>query len=783
MDAKSLDLLEYGKILTMLAKETVTEIGRKNAQNLSPAGWEEAEKRQRLGREVAQVLNKVPSPALSEVKDVRARVTATNQGFVLSGKDLRDVLDVLVAFDVTLSWMKQVDESFIEITRIKARIPDLSGLRQKLDDTVDEEGFIKDSASPRLYSLRRSIREFQDKMRRRAEELARGRFSAFVQDSIVTIRNGRYVIPVKQEHASKVQGIVHDQSGSGQTLFIEPQELVEIGNNLRKLELLERDEVERILAEMSSLISRNSLAINEGLMALGDLDLSLAKVRLMNKWKGAFPRLSPHHEIILVKAWHPLLKDNPVPMDVELSERGTRTLIITGPNMGGKTVALKTVGLLTCMALAGLPCPCHENTVIGDIEDVLADIGDEQSIEENLSTFSAHIRNVKRIIERSGPGRLVLIDELCQGTDPEEGSALAIAVLEEIHRKNALTVVTSHFSELKILASNVEGMENASVEWDAVNMVPTYRLLVGKPGRSNAFLVARKLGIPENILQRARDNMQQELVHLDDVIQEMEEATQQARLELQRTAEERDGLRLARERYERELLELKEREKEIIYKARKEAEGIVSRARLEFEKALKEIRTREKSEREKIIPEIRQRLEKLSEEVQVEQDHEKAGPPISREEAVPGLTVRVVGFSQPGVIVEPPTGDGKVTVQVGQMRVRTDIGHLRASTVGNEMDESKRPSVNLSLEKRKTVSPQIDLRGLTREEACAALDKYLDDAFLAGLSEVKIIHGKGTGALRDAVEEYLKSQSAKVSAFRSGGADQGGTGVTIAQLK
>jgi len=783
MDRKTLDLLEYGKILDMLARETNTEIGSRMATKALPESVESAGEKQKLAREIAQVLTRTSSPMLFRVKDLRPKIAGARQGLSLTGAEIKDVLDVLEAFLALLSWIGGI-EGYPEIAKVGERIPALPSLRDKLASIVDGEGAIKDSASPGLYSIRRSIRELEERLRKRAEELAtRGKLAQFLQDPIVTIRNGRYVIPVKQEHGSKVPGIVHDQSASGQTLFIEPQELIEMGNNLRRLRLMERDEIERILSEASSVIGQNGEMIESGLLALGDFDLALAKVRLLHRWNGSFPRLSQEHEIMLVRAWHPLLRGEPVPMDLSLSERGTRTLVITGPNMGGKTVALKTIGLLTAMTLAGLPCPCQEPTVIGKIEGILADIGDQQSIEENLSTFSAHMSNVRKILEDAGPGKLVLIDELGQGTDPEEGAALAVAILKSIHEKGPLTVVTSHFSQMKVLAQDMEGVENASVEWDAVNMVPTYRLTVGKPGRSNAFLVAKRLGIPEEVLEAARSRIPKELVRLDQAVEEMEEASQRARLETRRAEEERNRYARAREQYEEEIRQLEARRKEIVSEARKEAENILSRARVEFEKALREVKAIEREDRGKTVWRIRERLKEARRELLPElaepQGERRAVPP---EEALPGKIVHVAGFSEPGTIVEPPDDDGEVLVQIGPLRLRVDQGDLYFREDG-EGDPAREPvKTSLSMEKAKEVSAQVDLRGMTREEAYMTLEKYLDDAFLAGLGEVRIIHGKGTGALRKMVEEYLRGDAAKIAGFRLGAPSEGGAGVTVAKL-
>lgn len=388
MDHKTLELLEYKKIQELLAGQAGTPMGRSLARNAFPVNASLARDRQKVGREIAGALLKVSSPSIAEVPDVRTKVSGVMQGVVLTPPDIRDVLNVLVAFDTVSIWIGRLGSEFTGLHRLNGRVPQLPFLRGKLDEIVDGQGEIKDTASARLLSIRKSLREFQERLRKRAEEMTRQKaFSDYLQEPIVTIRNGRYVLPVKQEYASRVQGIVHDQSASGQTLFLEPSELVEMANQLKRLELMERDEIERILAEASAFIAEVGQDLLDGLEALGEFDLGLAKARLLSKWNGCFPQLRDSFVLSLVKAWHPLLKGKPVPLDLSLDESGDRTIVVTGPNMGGKTVTLKTCGLLVAMALAGMPCPCDSRTEIGNIEEILCDIGDEQSIEENLSTF------------------------------------------------------------------------------------------------------------------------------------------------------------------------------------------------------------------------------------------------------------------------------------------------------------------------------------------------------------------------------------------------------------
>jgi len=785
MNRKTLECLEFRKIQDMLAREADSPLGRERALATSPGTVTAAREMQELGREMMSVLARTSAPSLAGVTDVSPKLRAASQGVTLSAEDLWRILGVLSASEVVRKWLEEVAAPHPGLSRVKERLPNLPSLRSRLAMTVDEGGVVKDSASPALANIRRQYRDHQERIRKRAEELVRRKdIAQYLQEPIVTMRGGRYVLPVKQENAYRIPGLVHDQSASGQTLFIEPQELLEMANNLRRLELMERDEIDRILAEVSGLVGASAGLIEGGVSALSDFDLALAKARLAFRWNGAFPQLTGERALRLHRAWHPLLKGNPVPMDISLEEDGIRTVVITGPNMGGKTVALKTCGLLTAMALSGLPCPCSERTVVGEIEDILCDIGDEQSIEENLSTFSAHISNVVKILEDSGPGKLILIDELGAGTDPQEGAALALAILKRLNASGALSVITSHFSELKIAAQQNPGMQNASVEWDAVNLRPTYRLVVGRPGRSNAFLVAKRLGLPEDVLEEARSNMREEMLHLEDVIQEMEEASQRSREALLAAERDRKAAEDLRKELEWKAAQAEATRKEILNQAKREASQIITRARVELEKAVKEFRDIDRKDRASYassISKMRESIRAVRDEVQPEDDVDP-GVPLPREQAVAGAEVGVAGFAGRGTIIEGPDSDGSVVVRIGALSVRTSVDDLRSVKKAETKPQRAERRDSVAMEKAKEVSFEVDLRGMTGDEALEAVDKYLDDAMLASLSQVRIIHGKGTGALRKVITDYLRKDP-RVAESRLGETGEGGAGVTVAKLK
>ncbi len=788
MHSKALEVLEFGKIKEMLAREASTSLGRGMSMSLQPCDPDSAKDMQKLGREILDVLSRTTAPSLYAASDVRPRVHRAGQGVVLTGQDLREILNVLLAMDSLSRWLEHVEGQYPALYAMRGKVPRLPSLRTRLDATIDEDGLVRDSASPKLSSIRRSLKEYQDRLRRRAEEIARHRdISQYLQEAIVTVRNGRLVLPVKQEFAARIPGLVHDQSSSGQTLFLEPVEILEMGNQLRRLELQERDEVERILAEVSGLVGESSDALTKGVTALAEFDLGLAKARLALKWKGSFPDIVHGPRLHLREAWHPLLKGLPVPMNIDLSLDGVRTVVITGPNMGGKTVALKTCGLLSAMALAGMPCPCRGDTAIGAISDVLLDIGDQQSIEESLSTFSAHISNVKMILDNAGPGKLVLVDELGAGTDPLEGAALGLAILRRLNDSGALSVITSHFTELKLAAETNPGMQNASVEWDSVNLKPTYRLITGRPGRSNAFLVAKRLGLDPLILEEAKSNMSQEILQLEDVIADLEESSQKAREEALIAARERQLAESLKTQYESRLKSQERARKETLNEAKQEAAAIVSRARVEFEKAVREFRDKERLSGKELtarVQEMREKFRSVSQDLVPETAAPLSGEPLRPEDAVPGTMVYVAGFQDAATILEAPgSGDPAVLVRIGALSLRAPIENLRiAANVSSDRREPRPSASSIAMEKAQSVSAEVDLRGMTSDEAFLTLDKYLDDAILAGLSQVRVIHGKGTGALRRAVTEYLKGHRC-VAESRLGEVSQGGSGVTVARLR
>ncbi|HHY35675.1 MAG TPA: endonuclease MutS2 [Firmicutes bacterium] len=797
MNRKALEILDFHEIQKLLAQETLTPMGRDLAMSAYPCTAREARARQRSVLEVHKASASAPLPSLSGAGDPRPALEKIDAGAVLSSAELSLMLRVFSVMDSVRSWLSRFDAGeYPELHSLGKKIPPVKGIVELLERTVTPEGEIKDSASDLLRKIRREIKRHLDDMRARLESLCRSpQMAPYLQEPVVNLRSGRYVLPVKQEYASRVPGVIHDQSGSGQTVFIEPLVIVEMWNELRKLELSERDEIERILREATSAI-RAVPRLREAATALGELDFAFARASLMAKWRGVLPELRDGHDLVLKKARHPLLRGNPVPLDVALEQSGEapRTLVITGPNMGGKTVALKTIGLLTALALSGFPVPAAEGTVVGDFSDILVDIGDEQSIQENLSTFSAHIKNIIAILQEAGPGKLVLIDELGAGTDPKEGAALGLAVLRRLHNSGALVVISTHYSEIKTLAYETPGMENACMEWDSVNTVPTYKLVVGRPGRSNGLDVALKIGLPPEIVREARDLMPRDLVRLEDMVREMEEKNREVEGELLKLREEVSRYERLRAEMETMVKTTEGERKEILAAARREAQEIVRRVTVETERLVKEIRKASHApDREALIAKVREELDALRRSVgeEMPETAELGFTPIPPEEITPGTSVRVRGFTEPGRVLQTPGEDGTALVQVGSVAVRVKAGDLAALCGPGEKRfteaESRHPRAKLSLpnvaaSKAVQVRSEIDLRGVRASEALELLDKYLDDAYLAGLKTARIIHGKGTGALRKAVVDFLQNHP-HVKEFRSGELAEGGHGVTVVALK
>lgn len=784
IDERVLEILELPKILAALAEKTASPLGREKAEALRPSTdpavvrvWQEET------AEAVRLLRRHEAVPLDGVHDIRPWVIRAQKGGTLQPDELAAIAQTLKAGRRLKAFLLKATEDGTG-SRLRAmaeRLIGFSELEQTIAGAIGEHGEVLDTASPALRAIRAEIRALESRIRETLEGFIRNPATQKrLQEPLITVRNGRYVLPVKQEYRHAFGGIVHDQSASGATLFIEPQAVVALGNRLREAQRREEREIERILAHLSAQVA----AAGDGLLAnaetLGQLDFTFAKALLAREQDAGKPALNTKGYLVLRRARHPLIpKDRVVPIDVELG-RSFTSLVITGPNTGGKTVTLKTIGLLTLMAQAGLHIPAEADSDVAVFSGVYADIGDEQSIEQSLSTFSSHMTHIIRILRQVDENSLVLLDELGAGTDPTEGAALATAILDDLHRRGVRTVATTHYSELKAYAYNRPGVMNASVEFDSETLRPTYRLLIGVPGRSNAIAIARRLGLPEEIVEAARSRLSEDEQRVEAMIASLEENRKRAEAERQEAERLRREVERLRDELARERERFAQEKNRLLEKAEREAAQAVEKARREAEAILAELREQAKAEQASIREHRLIALRNQLDRARVRFEREAYPRPARRANPRPvreGDAVRVLTLGQKGTVLEK-AGDREWLVSVGLMKVKVKESDL-------ELLEEERQEEWVPVATVKGagggVSPELDLRGHTVEEALVELDQYLDRALMAGLNRVTVIHGKGTGALRSGVQEFLKRHK-HVRAFRLGGPGEGGSGVTVVEL-
>lgn len=674
-------------------------------------------------------------------------------------------------------------------------IGEVIAVHKNLEDEIDRcilsEDEMADNASPELKQIRRAILRQNDALKSKINHIINSAENrTMLQDAIVTVRDGRYVIPVKQEHRGKFPGIVHDQSSTGATVFIEPQVIVNLNNELRQLELQEKAEIERILAELTARVAEHYHDLLNNQKLLVQLDVIMAKGKLSMLQHGEEPQISEDGELVLKEARHPLLDPKKV-VPIDLSIGGSyNTLVITGPNTGGKTVTLKTAGLLSMMAQTGLHIPAAGGSRIPVWKDIFADIGDEQSIEQSLSTFSSHMTNIVDIVKHAGEGCLVLVDELGAGTDPTEGAALAIAILEDLEKKGAATIATTHYTELKKYAISTEGVENASMEFNVETLSPTYRLAIGVPGKSNAFEISQKLGLPGEIIETSRRLLDGGDIQFEEVISALEADKKAAEEERDEAVRLNQEMKIRKEELEQQAKKLEEKKTEILNKAKEEARQILQEAKDVSKEVQEELRELKKIEslgqRNRIFDENRKKLRDAAGKYREKVIREVNDNPVSAEELRLGDRVKVLSLGQNGEIVTLPDEKGELTVQVGILKAKVNLDDIMLIE-GGALDVNRPRKVRKnygSMYKTKTqnVSISIDVRGKSLDDAVMDVDKYLDDATMAGLKEVTIIHGRGEGILRKGLQEMMRSHK-HVKRFRKGNFDEGGDGVTVVTLK
>ncbi|MBQ3123060.1 MAG: endonuclease MutS2, partial [Firmicutes bacterium] len=740
--------------------------------------------------EAAQVIVRKGPVPLGNFYDIENYLHLARKGGTLTMRHLLEVLYNLKCARSAVNFLK----SDLPHMPIVHGIADVISVQKRLEDEIDRciisEDEMSDNASPELRRIRRSIVRQNEAIKARMNNILNSMDNkALIQDAIVTMRDGRYVIPVKQEHRSKFPGIIHDQSQSGATLFIEPQVIVNLNNELRELELAEHAEIERILLELSGTVAEHFHELLNNQKLLVKLDFIFSKGKLSNAMDGEEPEMNEEGSLLLREARHPLIdRKKVVPISLRMGS-DYRTLVITGPNTGGKTVTLKTVGLMAMMAQSGLHIPANPGSQLPVFDKIFADIGDEQSIEQNLSTFSSHMNNIVGIVEETSLGTLVLVDELGAGTDPTEGAALAIAILDHLKSKGAMTIGTTHYNELKKYAISQPGVMNASMQFDVETLSPTYKLIVGVPGRSNAFEISEKLGLTDEIITKARHLLESGDIEFEEVISALE-------AEKKKAEEERDeaiNLNIAMKKQKAELdaleAKIKAQREKIIAEAREEAREIIRESRelsKEVATELKELsRLESMGERNKKFDESRQKIKKAEskykEKMVVDTNHE----PVDAEKLKVGMRVKLLTIGQNGEILTMPDEKGDLMVQIGFMKVNANVKDLMLIEQGKPAPSKKTQKSKygaLYMSKTRSISTSINVQGENLDSALDDVEKYLDDAFMAGLEMVTIIHGRGEGILKKGIADMLK-RNKHVDSFRKGGYNEGGDGVTIVKLK
>ena len=785
MENRTLRVLEFNKIKEKVKEYAVTKSAKELIDNLMPYDTAyEVRLKLKETDEALDLLITKSNPPFEGLHDVREGIEKAKKGGVLTlGQLLRigGMLKCSRRFKDYVSRREDEKEHLI-LEDLAYILTPIKNLENSIEVSIVSEEEVSDKASSTLSSIRRSLKEKNSSVREKINSIVRAN-SKYLQDSLYTMRGDRYVLPVKSEYKGAVPGLVHDQSSTGATLFIEPMSLVNLNNEIKELKLKEKAEIERILMDLSNKVYEVIDSVESNYKILTELDFIFAKAKYASSINAICPEVNEDKSFDIIQGRHPLINPKEiVPSDIYLGKEFD-TLMITGPNTGGKTVTLKTVGLLHLMGLSGLLIPAKDSSSISFFKEIFADIGDEQSIEQSLSTFSSHMTNIVKIIEKAYDGALVLFDEIGSGTDPVEGAALAISVIETLREQGARIIATTHYSELKGYALKTLGIENASVEFDVETLKPTYRLLIGVPGKSNAFEISRRLGLREDVIVRAKDNVSSENLKFEDLIRELQEKS----IIANRDAREAKKIKLEAEELKKKYTEKLEKLESVRDKAygeaRREAKDIIAKAKDEADEILKAMRELEKmgisnGGRAKLEEERRKLKESLEKkEKDLYKEKENGGELIDK--VILGMDAYLPSLNQNVIIITMPDSKGEVQVEAGIMKINVKLKDLRKIKNKEVKKEKKRREVNLNL---KSVESRIDLRGLDAEEACYRTDKYLDEAYMANLGEVTIVHGKGTGILRKSINDMLKRHP-HVKSYRLGEYGEGGDGVTIAVLK
>lgn len=791
MNEKALKTLEYYKIIDMLEAFATSSIGKNKCRQLRPL--DNLTEIETMQQETADALSRIyqkGSLSFSGVKDVRGSLKRLEIGSTLGIGELLAIRSLLENASRAKAYSRRETENehTDSLDNMFKLIEPLSPLATEIGRCILSEDEISDDSSTGLRQVRRSMKLTNDKIHTQLSSFVSGNSRTYLQDAVVTMRNGRYCIPVKAEYKSQVPGMIHDQSSTGSTIFVEPMTIVRLNNEMRELEIQEQKEIEMILSNLSQLAAENLDAIFDDVKLLSELDFIFARAQLAKSQNATEPRFNRDRIIDIKKARHPLIdKHKVVPIDIRIGETFD-LLIVTGPNTGGKTVSLKTVGLLTLMGQSGLHIPAFDNSRLSVFREVYADIGDEQSIEQSLSTFSSHMTNVVRFMETADSDSLVLFDELGAGTDPTEGAALAIAILSTLHERGIRAMATTHYSELKVYALSTPGVENASCEFDVETLRPTYRLLIGVPGKSNAFAISQKLGLPLSIIERAKEQISQEDETFEDVLSNLEESRKTIESEREELLSYKEEIKTLKEQLEAKQDKLDQRKERIIAEANEEAHRILREAKdyadqtmRIFNKAGKD--SMSAKELEKHRSDLRKKMDKAGKKVALKTP-QKQKSTLRPQDLSLGDSVKVMSLNVKGTVSSKPDSKGMLFVQMGILRSKVHISDLQLidEPVITGPALSRTGAGKIKMNKSASVRTEINLLGKTVDEAVSELDKYLDDAYLAHLSSVRIVHGKGTGALRKGVHNYLKRLK-YVQDFHLAEFGEGDAGVTIVEFK
>ena len=785
MNERSIRVLEFYKIKEKLRKYAVTSGGKELVDKLAPySSAYEVREALEESREALELLIKKGNPPFEGLHDVREGIERAKKGGCLNPAQLLYIGTMLRCTSRIQEYLtrKEEEESFLKLEDLAYILTPIKNLENEIENAIVSEEEISDRASSTLHNIRRSLKEKNSSVREKINSIVRSN-AKYLQDAIYTMRGDRYVLPVKAEYKGAVPGLVHDQSSTGATLFIEPMSLVNLNNEIKELKLKEQAEIERILWALSKKVKDNSDVCSSNMKILLQIDFIFAKGKYASSIDGMMPKVNEDGSFNLVGAKHPLIdRDKVVPSDIYLGKNFS-VLMVTGPNTGGKTVTIKTVGLLHLMGMSGLLIPTRDDSSISFYREVFADIGDEQSIEQSLSTFSSHLTNIVGIMREADRDSLVLFDELGAGTDPTEGAALATAIIETLKERGTKIIGTTHYSELKGYALKTPGVENASVEFDVETLRPTYRLLIGVPGKSNAFEISKRLGLDDFVIEKAKGFVSEENMQFEDLIRDLQEKS----IIANRDAREAERIKIETEKikrtYEEKLKRLETTRDKAYNEARREAKEIISAAKDEADEILKAMRELEKfgisgggrkrleEERKKLKDSLEDREKALIKE------RENAGEAI--EKVTLGMEAFLPSLNQKVIIISMPDHKGEVQVEAVIMKINLKLNDLRKGEKTKEEKVRKKREVKLNL---RSVESRLDLRGLDAEEACYRTDKYLDEAYMANLGEVTIVHGKGTGILRKAINDMLKRHP-HVKSYRLGAYGEGGDGVTMVELK